>query len=118
MIRFYCPLVSAAAVHASLCGPFPSGRSNLHLSPLQPGDPLHILPGRLHHPSFHEPCDIRFSGREVQDVLDPVPGMSVPKHCEGQTGVAENEPVGKTTIFGVHKFNWLSVDEGFYLSVD
>lgn len=90
VFRFFCPSVSAAAVHACLCGSFPSGRSHLPLPPLQSGDSLHLLLGRLHHPSFHEPCDLRFSGWAFQEVLGSVPSLSKPKHHQDQTGVTES----------------------------
>ena len=90
---FFCPIVSVAAVHACIRGSFPSGCSHLPLPPLQFGDSLHLLFGCLHHPPFHESCHLWFSGRAVQEVLDPIPGLSEPKDHQGQTGVTESEPV-------------------------
>lgn len=83
-------------MHACLCGSLPSGRSHLALPSLQSGDSLHLLPGRLHHPSFLEPRDLRFSGRAVQEVLDSVPGLSEPNYRQGQTDVTEVQPVGQS----------------------
>ena len=97
-LNFFCLFVSAAAVHACIRGSFPSGRSHLPLPPLQSGDSLHLLFGCLHHPPFHEPCHLWFSGRAVQEVLDPVPGLSEPKDNQGQTGVTEREPVFQLTV--------------------
>lgn len=88
-------LVSAAALHACLRGSFSSGCSHLPLPPLKSGDPLHFLPGRLHHPPFPEPCDLWFSGWALQEVLGPVPGLL--EYRPGQTGVTESEPVGEIT---------------------
>lgn len=119
----FCPFVSAAAVHACLRGSFPSGRSHLPLPSLQSGDSLHLLPGRLHHPPFHEPGHLWFSGRAVQKVLDPVLGLSDPKYHQGQTGVTESEPVGGETTTGeltVSLSSWfssVSCDSRFYSSV-
>lgn len=105
--KLFCRPVSAAALHACLCGSFPSGRSHLPLPSFKSGDSLHLLPGRLHHPSFHEPGHLWISGRAVQEVLGPVPDLSEPMHRPGQTAVAEGEPVGEMTTSG---FDWLPVD--------
>lgn len=56
-----CVFVSAAAVHARLCGSLPSGGSDLSLPSAGPGDSIHLLPARLHHPPLPEPHDLWFS---------------------------------------------------------
>lgn len=75
---------SAAAVHAGLRGSLPAGGSHLHLPPAEPGDPLHLLPARLHHPSFPEPGCLWLPGRALQEVLDPVPVLSESEHHPDQ----------------------------------
>ena len=105
----YLSCVSAAAVPACLRGSFPSGGSHLPLPPLQSRDPLHLLPGRLHHPPLYEPTHLRFSGWAVQEVLDPVPGLSGQKYCQGQTGVTASEPACEIiTSIRLHVSSWFS----------
>lgn len=54
--------VPAAALHAGLRGSVSSGGAHLPLPPPGSGNPLHLLPGGLRHPSLHEPGHLRLSG--------------------------------------------------------
>lgn len=100
MYRFLVKMVKAcfpaALSGCSACWPgsLPAGRTHLHLPPAQPGDPLRLLPARLHHPSFPEPRRLRLSGRALQEVLDPVPVLPESERPAGLACGAETTSGG------------------------
>lgn len=93
-------LFPAAALHAGLCGALPAGSAHLPLPGPQPGDPLHLLPGGVHHPSLPQPRHLRLQGRAVPQVLGPLPGLLGPSlrplAHQATEAVAEGQPVGGT----------------------
>lgn len=90
IIRYFVSFAAAAAVPAGLRGSLPAGGPDLHLPPAEPGDPLRLLPARLHHPSLPEPGRLRLPGRALQEVLAPVPVLSRSEPHSGPARAVES----------------------------
>lgn len=99
--------VSVAALPAGVRGSVTPGGAHLSVPSPQSGDPLRLLPARLHHPSVPESCDLWLQGRAVPALLDSLPDL-----CESQrrAGGAEREPQasGRHVMWSADEYVWVS----------
>ena len=90
----------ADAVPASVRGSVAAGGVDHSVPPPEPGDPLRLLPARLHHTPVPQPHHLWVSGRELQKVLDPLPYLSDRTSWRTRAPALQGHPQGQVRTSG------------------